>query len=941
VKFTTLLRPPEKKGNSIMAPKMDLFEKLKRAQNSRPTLKKVPVIFFRLHFDEIGAYLEVTDAAGKPQTVSYDYYQGPDRAILKAIERIRERHTFQIDWERAESQIYLHEHEYLLPLLAQSPHGLTESGQPLQWANGTSRVQIVLEEKKERLQSRLELSGPGSGMSTFRCLSEAAVYAEGTIYPIIPLNGNFQELPLFATPLLRSDLEKFFSLLFSRFATIEIKYGDYRLENAPPKTTKATILFEQVDQDNALHLRVINTLAGFDLHFFDDYEINRIAFINELERKIQISEIETADILECQQELETIFKKLRKQNKDGAYYEEDNFWILGEELARPFIQSELPRLLGKYALFGAEKLKSYKIRTVIPRLDLKLSHGIDFLEGEASLDIDGETFSLFELLQQYRKNAYIALSDGTQAIINPQYLDKLERLFQKKQNKVRLSFFDLPLIEELIDERVANQTFKRSREIFLGFNTIEQHPALLPELNAELRPYQQQGFQWLSYLHQHRLGGCLADDMGLGKTLQAIALLATIYPAEKRPSLIIMPRSLLYNWANEVSKFKPELSYAIYHGLGRNLAEARQKQLIFTTYATIRNDIEKLKDEEFYAIILDESQNIKNINSQSSQAVLLLQSQFRLALSGTPIENNLGELYALFRFLNPAMFGSIDRFNTGYAGPIQKMGDKEALQELRRKIYPFILRRLKKDVLKELPDKIEQILYVEMSPDQKTLYEQRRRFYQQAIKAQIQASGLSKSQFFILQAFLELRQIASIPESKSDNEILSPKREMLIEQIIDVVANNHKVLVFANFLQAIDSMAEELEKAGIEFLVMTGATRDRQALVEQFQTSDRAKVFLLTLKTGGLGLNLTAADHIFIFDPWWNKSAENQAMDRAHRIGQDKTVFSYKLITRGTIEEKILELQTKKKELFESLIVSDGASLKSLDERDVDFVLGE
>jgi SNF2 family DNA or RNA helicase len=262
------------------------------------------------------------------------------------------------------------------------------------------------------------------------------------------------------------------------------------------------------------------------------------------------------------------------------------------------------------------------------------------------------------------------------------------------------------------------------------------------------------------------------------------------------------------------------------------------------------------------------------------------------------------------------------------------------LHELRKKIYPFVLRRVKKDVLKDLPDKIEQTLFVEMSAAQRRFYEQRRAFYYQTVKTQIAESGIKKSQFFILQALTELRQIASIPEAKSEEAIQSPKREALRDQLLDAIANGHKALVFANFLAALDGVAEDLEERGIDYLLMTGATRDRQKLVNQFQNEDAYRVFLMTLKTGGLGLNLTAADYVFIFDPWWNKAAENQAMDRTHRIGQDKTVFSYKLITQGTIEEKILKLQELKSELFESLIVSDGASIKSLDEQDVEFILG-
>jgi SNF2 family DNA or RNA helicase len=519
-------------------------------------------------------------------------------------------------------------------------------------------------------------------------------------------------------------------------------------------------------------------------------------------------------------------------------------------------------------------------------------------------------------------------------------MQKLQRLFKKKKENVQISFFDLPLIEDLIDDKINNSSFVKSKEIFEGFNTLQNNTVKLPKLNATLRPYQQQGFHWLSYLHKQSLGGCLADDMGLGKTLQTICLLASIYPAQKKPTLIVMPKSLLFNWEKELEKFAPKLTFYTYYSAQRNMEDAVKKQLILTTYSTLRIDIEKLKETDFYYIILDESQNIKNMLAQTSKAVMLMQSKHRLALSGTPIENNLGELYSLFRFLNPSMFGSMDNFNQYYGSPIQKYNDKEVTAELRKKIYPFILRRLKKDVLKELPDKIEQVLYVEMSDAQKKLYEQRRMFYKEAIEQQVAIKGIQQAQFFVFQALNELRQIASTPEGFSNGKIASAKIELLMEQLLDALANNHKVLVFVNFLNALELIGEKLEEQGIDYISMSGSTKNRQQLVERFQNDTSCKVFLLTLKTGGTGLNLTAADMVFIFDPWWNKAAESQAIDRTHRMGQDKTVLSYKMITQGTIEEKILLLQEKKAEIFNSIISADSASLKSISEADIQFMLG-
>ncbi|MBF0551056.1 MAG: DEAD/DEAH box helicase, partial [Deltaproteobacteria bacterium] len=817
----------------------------------------------------------------------------------------------------------------------------TTAGKPIRFVEGVAKLVVVIEDQDEVLTGRVTLHHQGEEFSDITMLTRNHAFSQGLVFRIQPVREQPTTLKLFETTFSLAQIEKYLSLLFSLFHNISVRYKDYRVVAGAPKHTQPTLIFEKIDSNNALYLRVTNSLPGFDSDFFEQYDINRISLLNDLDKNIIVSEIIPGELYASFDELEKLLKKYRKSTNHGSnYFIEDNLFIIDEQLAKQFVYGELPNLISRYVILGAQRLKPYKLKTVSPSLQLSLSHGLDFLEGDVNLEIEGQTFSLFEVLTQYKKNSYVQLNDGVHAIINPGYLDKLQRLFKKQKEKVRVSFFDLPIVEELIDEKIAAEFFPKSREIFLGFNNIKNFIFEFPVLNAHLREYQKQGYQWIKYLQQHGLGGCLADDMGLGKTIQTIALLASIYPEEKKCTIIIMPKSLLFNWEVEINKFKPELTYYVYHGANRDLTEAKSKHLILTTYAMVRNHIKEFQEEEFCYIILDESQNIKNLNSQAAKAVMLLKSKHRLALSGTPLENHLGELYSLFRFLNPAMFGSAEDFNRYYAGPIQRDNDKDVMRELRKKIYPFILRRLKRDVLQDLPDKIEQTLFVEMTREQKVFYEQRRSFYYQTVKSQIAQNGVQKSQFFILQALNELRQIASIPEAKSDRHIISPKREIIMENLLDILANNHKVLIFVNYLQAIDCLSEDFEKAGIDYLIMTGATRDRKEVVQKFQDDDTVKVFLMTLRTGGLGLNLTAADYIFIFDPWWNKAAENQAIDRSHRIGQDKTVFSYKLVTKHTIEEKIIELQKIKTNLFESLISSDDSAIKSFDEKDVEFMLG-
>jgi SNF2 family DNA or RNA helicase len=367
----------------------------------------------------------------------------------------------------------------------------------------------------------------------------------------------------------------------------------------------------------------------------------------------------------------------------------------------------------------------------------------------------------------------------------------------------------------------------------------------------------------------------------------------------------------------------------------------KTQNIVLTTYALVRNDIEKLKGIKFDTIILDESQNIKNTQSKINKAVMLLDGKHKFALSGTPIENSLFELYALFRFINNGMFKSVSDFKKDFAVPIQSDANENIAQILKAKITPFLLRRLKKDVLKDLPSKQEQIIYVDMDTTHKNFYNEKRDYYKQILDKQIEANGIANSRFVILQAFNDLRQIASAPELKTDDtSIVSSKIEAMFDMLEDIILNGHKVLIFANFLGSLDLISEQASKLNYEHLLMTGSTKNRQELVDKFQNDDKIKLFLMTLKVGGVGLNLTQADYVFVFDPWWNKAAQNQAVDRAHRMGQKNTVFSYEMITKGTIEEKILELQTQKQDMTDMIISGDEGGLKQLTSADLDFILG-
>ncbi len=928
----------------------DIFEQLKRDAYQKSGKEKTIIdIFFQLNFDEIGAHIDIVNSKGKSAEADYRAHSGSVREVLRSFENIKRQLDFAIDWEKDNDKVYLSEHDYLMWQLQHCKNVVDSQQNELFFAVGEGKIIIKIQaedEERKTMYAQVALVHQDNELTNLLPVTENYILHENTLYPINSIGNNYNRLSAFQTRFAHKDLEKYLSLLYSYSQNIELNYEDYAIAIDDKNLAKPqpTLIFEKIDEANSLFVRVTQTLPNFDADFLEKYDLDCIASVNDMENLITIKNIEYSPIEKAVDEVKTLIQSKSKLKKgEVGVFSDGNLIIVSETLARDFIKIHLPQLLTTYQVFGAEKLRNYKIIASVAKLNFALKSGIDFLEGDASLEIEGQKFNVFDVITQYKKNRYVMLNDGTQAILNEKYLQRLERIFKRAKGKdgVKISFFDLPLIEDLISDKITSKIFEKSQKVFEGFNGLKSKRFSTPKnVKAELRPYQQQGVKWLNYLHENKLGGCLADDMGLGKTLQTITLLSTIYPEMQKPTLIIMPKSLLFNWENEIGKFNPTLTYYMYYGATRELEKAVTYNLVLTTYAMMRNSIEQFKEKEFYYVILDESQNIKNLSSQASKAVMLLQAEHRLALSGTPVENNLTELYSLFRFLNPAMFGTIDEFNKHYTYPIQAGTDKDVSLELRKKIYPFILRRLKKHVLKELPPKIEQILYVEMADDQRRLYEERRRYFQELINQKIGTEGIEKSQFVILQAMTELRQIASTPESKSDGLIVSAKRELLVENLLEATANGHKVLVFVSFINALDTICEELTQAGIEYVSMSGATTDRQTLVNRFQQDKNCKVFVMTLKTGGVGLNLTAADMVFIYDPWWNIAAENQAIDRTHRMGQEKTVMSYKLITKGTIEEKILKLQEYKKELFDNIIGSDSASIKSMSQSDIDFMLG-
>ena len=900
-------------------------------------------VLFRLTFER-GAAVTVVDESGNAVTPDYKQYQGETFNVLRIIDNIRQEQAMRISWDTdVEQGIRLHDYPYLLFALLRCNNLVDAKLNPLKVSEVPATVLLQISTDNGQCTPSLLARSEGQPPQGFELLSDVFALVGDTICPIASLGENYLRIGFFNETFPHSLLEQYLSVFYSYIDNVGLDYEDYVLVRSEQTVeTVPTIIIEKVDGDMALYLRLIHTLPGTDADFAQRFDLTCLATLT-MEHQVLLRRIvhtdETLDEAELRKII-TSYAPTKTAAKD--VWDDGGEFIIPQETAGPFLLQALPQLVRRYQLLGAERLKEYKVKPVQPKMNLKLSSGIDFLEGSATIMLGDEEMSLKTFLAQYKKQKYVTLSDGQRGLIDEHYVQRLERIFRKveKGDKVKVSFFDLPEIESLLAEKLEGKTFEHYREFYEGFNKLASKRLSTTGVNAKLRNYQKEGVKWINYLYDNNFGGCLADDMGLGKTLQTITMLTKVYPKEKKSSLIIMPRSLLFNWQDELKKFAPQLTYYTYYGTQRDLKEAMKQQLILTTYALVRNDIEQFREQEFHYIILDESQNIKNLQSQTTQAVLLLNGRHRLALSGTPIENNLTELYALYRFLNPAMLGSLDDFTHQYASPIQHGADKEATEALRRKIFPFMLRRLKKDVLKELPDRMEQTLYVEMESDHQRFYEERRQYYQQAIQQSIKSQGLEKSQMMMFQALSELRRIASVPESLSDGAIASPKIPLLCEQVEEAVAGGHKVVIFFNFIAGIELVGERLTELGIDYATMTGSTRDRRAVIERFQNDAGCRALLMTLKTGGVGLNLTVADTVYIFEPWWNKAAEEQAINRLHRIGQKAKVMSYALITRDTIEEKIRLLQQQKKDLADSLITGDSAITKRLTEEDIKYIFG-
>lgn len=600
---------------------------------------------------------------------------------------------------------------------------------------------------------------------------------------------------------------------------------------------------------------------------------------------------------------------------------------------------------------GFEQLKRFRYSASKPKFQMAASSGIDWFELKIKFAFEDQAVPLKDI-----QNAVISgqkmvvLSNGHFGMLPEDWLVQFESVLKMGKVKgdkliIDKKYFNLLVDIELhIKEEKMLEELNKKRKSLVDIGETPIAP-LSKNIKAVLRPYQMAGFNWMQSLDHLGWGGCLADDMGLGKTLQAISFLQFL--KEKYPqacSLVVCPTSLIYNWESELQKFAPELKYKIHYGINRVITteDFNNTDVIITSYGSVRNDIDKLKAFSFHYIILDESQIIKNPEAITTKACQLLEARNRLVLSGTPVQNNTFDLYAQMHFLNPGFLGNRNFFKNQFAIPIDKEQDAETIRRLRKMTAPFILRRTKEKVANDLPDKSEIILWCHIKERQREVYDRYKQYYRAQLMTKIEEDGIKNSSFYILEGLTRLRQICDSPVLVKDARFVTTESAKLNELMREVSENtgNHKVLIFSQFTERLGLIREKFEMAGIKFLYLDGQTpgKTRMELVKDFQEKEDAKAFLISLKAGGVGLNLTAADYVYLVDPWWNPSAEAQAIDRTHRIGQTKKVFAYKMICKDSIEEKILQLQQKKKTLSDDLIGEASSFVGKLTKDDIAFL---
>lgn len=905
--------------------------KVNKRKNSRE-------FYFALFSDDVGVYVKSVNKNLKDKRVNSDNYSGCLKDVIDLYNLKKTSTKLIVDWNNPYGHIYLDRHPDLMEALTTVDNLVDNRGKTIYCGSRTYPFTLNIRKINSVLECQVNLCEN----IVDRVINENYSLVGNRILSTLPLGPGYRSLIELNTNIVPEELGRYLSIVFSNFKNIELCFKGYKVVTKGECELIPSIIIDSVDGSGFMLVKTSFSYKSFiSPEFYLNYKPSKLAIVNRESLDIELFDLTLPD----EDVLDRLIRLLyllddKYELRDSFNIEEDGV-LLNPALANLIFNSELKSIVNNFSIYGDKVLNKHKIKKSSANVELVFTSAIDYLQGSAILNVSGEKLPLFDAISEFDSNGYVSLTDGTRGVINKKYIEKIKRVIREGKDGIEVSFFDLPYIERELEAKYSGSSFIERVEMYKRSNEILDEISIdISALNGELREYQSLGVKWMLNLHRVGVSGCLSDDMGLGKTVQTITLLLNVFKESTLPTLIVMPKSLIFNWIKEFEKFAPEIDIYAYYGNKRDRELIKSHRVILTTYHTLRNDIEIFREKEFFYAILDEIQSIKNHTSQISKAAYLVNSRYRLGISGTPIENSLGDLYSISRFLNPTLFGSFKSFKDRWSGPMASEDSEIVTNILKNKIKPLFLRRIKEDVLKELPPKTEQVLYIEMNDKQAGYYERVRKDYHDKIRLKIRDEGIDRSQLTILKAFMELRQIATIPEYKSNGLLTSPKKEVMLEQLYETIEGGHKVLIFSNFLSAIKGLSESLTEDEVGHRVITGATNKREKAVEEFMDDPNIKVMIMTLKTGGVGLNLTAASYVYIMDPWWNLASENQAIDRTHRIGQENSVFCYRYITRGTIEEKILQLQDKKRELFNNLFSTTGSLETGFTKEDIDYLLG-
>lgn len=761
-----------------------------------------------------------------------------------------------------------------------------------------------------------------------------------TVYPCQNLGPRWHELLHLGTHLEESDAVAFLSKTASDFPQLYIRREGYRNQQGSPLTAEPGLVFEGFDSKGRLRIRQVYCLHPFPPGFLDKYKIRkRISFTHQ--KRLTVSEITFSESV--WEQSNTILERVAD--------------ACGQKITRQKHCFRLPVISSQELLQNhiEDLSKTCHIHHTKGFLALMRGNSLANTPPSSNPAINYLDCSPLGFSRSYRHCPKILMilsdkrdrnsSDTVQASDSAAMIRRIQDYCLAEERYLN----GRPDEQREKKYRKAIPADSRYKEALKSFylclsKNLDQKGNEKQELyRGRLLTYQRYGLAWLSALAEQHLGGCLADDMGLGKTIQIIALLRRYYPDRKQfPSLIIMPKTLLPHWEKELRRFAPELHTLRYHGPGRTLLELegeKRADLYLSTYTTVSSDIGSLEERKFLFLILDESQMIKNIKTKRAQAVLRIKASSRFALSGTPIENNLYELFSLFRILQPPLFGGYSQFSRKYIKPIQNGRDIEKANELKQRIYPFLLRRTKEEMLEELPEKQEHKLLLDIDPLHAQLYVERQHSLLLELDKKNSNEGFFSWLVAKLKAIGDLRRMVVMPEKESSYNRIHIKRRYLIEKLPQLIEEGHKIIICSNFRAPCRTLSADLASIGISSLFLHGGSKDPEGIVETFQSDPLISVLMMTSRTGGVGLNLTAADTFFLLDPWWNRAVEQQAADRCHRIGQERPVNIYRMIARNTIEEKMLIVQNRKTDLSSRIITSDAELPKNLTKNDIDFLL--